>query len=64
MDFIKANSTLSEEYGVRNILYDNLEYWSSKLSIKPKCDEICLEVKFFFNSITYIINLNIKIFLI
>jgi len=44
LDFIKANSTLSEEYGVRNILYYNLFYWSSELFFKPKCKKVALEV--------------------
>lgn len=47
LDYVNANSTLSTEYGVRNILYDNLDYWSSELFFKPKCQEIILDVKFF-----------------
>lgn len=44
LDYVNANSTLSAEYGVRNILYDNLEYWSSELFFKPKCQDVNLEV--------------------
>lgn len=46
LDFIKANSTISNEYSVRNILYDNLDYWSSEVFFKPKCQDITLEVNF------------------
>jgi len=49
LDYLKANSTLSEEYGVRNILYDNLDYWSSEVFFKPIYQEVNIEVNFYFN---------------
>jgi hypothetical protein len=34
---IKANSTISSDYPVRNILYDNLDYWSSNFTRDDGC---------------------------
>lgn len=46
LDNVNVTSTLSEEYGVRNILYDNLDYWSSELFTKPNCKNVVLEVNY------------------
>ena len=54
LDSISVNSTISEEYGVRNIIYDNLDYWSSKLYFKPNCQSILVEVKNLLNIFLYL----------
>lgn len=34
---VKANSTISPDYSVQNILYDNLDYWSSNFTREDGC---------------------------
>ncbi len=44
LDGLKANSTISNDYNINNILYDNLDYWSSELMKLNHCKPIELSV--------------------
>jgi hypothetical protein len=57
LDSINSNSTISNDYNLNNILYDNYAYWSSKLMRFEHCKAVELSVNYINPSLALKMNL-------